>query len=77
MILLPTNILHRVHLFEREKAERKAGLLEEKLAGANGFAHHMNMKGQEDSLDSFMMKVRINIDFSRNRICKTSCYSER
>ncbi|XP_045307175.1 coiled-coil domain-containing protein 170-like isoform X2 [Leopardus geoffroyi] len=46
----------RVHLFEREKAERKAGLLEEKLAGANGFAHHMNMKGQEDSLDSFMMK---------------------
>ncbi|XP_047719497.1 coiled-coil domain-containing protein 170-like isoform X2 [Prionailurus viverrinus] len=46
----------RVHLFEREKAERKAGLLEEKLAGVNGFTHHMNMKGQEDSLDSFMMK---------------------
>uniref|UniRef100_A0A667G525 Coiled-coil domain-containing protein 170-like n=1 Tax=Lynx canadensis TaxID=61383 RepID=A0A667G525_LYNCA len=46
----------RVHLFEREKAERKAGLLEEKLAGVNGFTHHMNMKGQEDSLDSFMMQ---------------------
>ncbi|XP_058595285.1 coiled-coil domain-containing protein 170-like isoform X2 [Neofelis nebulosa] len=46
----------RVHLSEREKAERKAGLLEKKLAGANGFTHHMNMKGQEDSLDSFMMK---------------------
>ncbi|XP_042845199.1 coiled-coil domain-containing protein 170-like [Panthera tigris] len=46
----------RVHLSEREKAERKTGLLEKKLAGANGFTHHMNMKGQEDSLDSFMMK---------------------
>ncbi|VFV28830.1 Hypothetical predicted protein [Lynx pardinus] len=46
----------RVHLFEREKAERKAGLLEEKLAGVNGFTHHMNMKGQEDSLDSLMMQ---------------------
>ncbi|XP_039098066.1 myosin-11-like isoform X4 [Hyaena hyaena] len=46
----------RVHLFEREKAEWKAGLLEKKLAGANGFTHHMNMKGQEDSLYSFIMK---------------------
>ncbi|XP_077623320.1 uncharacterized protein LOC144234046 isoform X4 [Crocuta crocuta] len=46
----------RVHLFEREKAEWKAGLLEKKLAGANGFTHHMNMKSQEDSLYSFIMK---------------------
>ncbi|XP_022348543.1 uncharacterized protein LOC111140637 isoform X2 [Enhydra lutris kenyoni] len=46
----------RVHLFEREKAERKAGLLEKKLAGTDGFIPYMNMKGQEDSLVSFMMK---------------------
>ncbi|XP_029808734.1 uncharacterized protein LOC115302878 isoform X3 [Suricata suricatta] len=46
----------RVHLFEREKAEWKAGLLEKKLAGANGFTHHINMKGQEVSLDTFIMK---------------------
>ncbi|XP_004738972.1 coiled-coil domain-containing protein 170 isoform X1 [Mustela putorius furo] len=46
----------RVHLFEREKAERKAGLLEKKLAGTDGFIPYMNMKGQDDSLVSFMMK---------------------
>ncbi|XP_027427000.1 coiled-coil domain-containing protein 170-like isoform X4 [Zalophus californianus] len=46
----------RVHLFEREKAERKAGLLEKKLAGTDGFTPYMNMKGQEDPLDSFMKK---------------------
>ncbi|XP_047591361.1 golgin subfamily A member 6-like protein 22 isoform X1 [Lutra lutra] len=46
----------RVHLFEREKAERKAGLLEKKVAGTDGFIPYMNMKGQEDSLVSFMMK---------------------
>ncbi|XP_044774016.1 coiled-coil domain-containing protein 170-like [Neomonachus schauinslandi] len=34
----------RVHLFEREKAERKAGLLEKKLAGTDGFTPYMNMK---------------------------------
>uniref|UniRef100_A0A452UCA9 Coiled-coil domain-containing protein 170-like n=1 Tax=Ursus maritimus TaxID=29073 RepID=A0A452UCA9_URSMA len=43
----------RVHLFEREKAERKAGLLEKTLAGTDGFTPYMNMKGQEDSLDNF------------------------
>uniref|UniRef100_A0A452S712 Coiled-coil domain containing 170 n=1 Tax=Ursus americanus TaxID=9643 RepID=A0A452S712_URSAM len=42
----------RVHLFEREKAERKAGLLEKTLAGTDGFTPYMNMKGQEDSLDT-------------------------
>uniref|UniRef100_A0A8C7AVR6 Coiled-coil domain-containing protein 170 n=1 Tax=Neovison vison TaxID=452646 RepID=A0A8C7AVR6_NEOVI len=46
----------RVHLFEREKAERRAGLLEKKLAGTDGFIPYINMKGQEDSLVSFMMK---------------------
>lgn len=63
MMLLPTDILRRVHLFEREKAERKAGLLEKTLAGTDGFTPYMNMKGQEDSLDSFMMTVRINFDW--------------
>ncbi|XP_036073657.1 coiled-coil domain-containing protein 170 isoform X1 [Rousettus aegyptiacus] len=46
----------RVHLIEREKAERKADLLEKKLAGANGFTPYMKMKGQEDPLDNFMMR---------------------
>lgn len=62
MILLPTNILHRVHLIERKRAERKADLLEKKLAGANRFSPYMSMKEQEDSLDSFMTKVRTNLD---------------
>lgn len=62
MILLPTDILHRVHLVEREKAERKADLLEKKLANANRFTPCMNIKGQGNSLDSFTMKVRINFD---------------
>lgn len=56
----------RIHLFEREKAEWKAGLLEKKLAGANGFTHHMNMKGQEDSLDSFMMKDKGEAILTKN-----------
>lgn len=60
MILLPTDILHRVHLVEKEKAERKADLLEKKLAGANRLTPYMNMKGQEDTLHSYMMRVRIN-----------------
>ncbi|XP_062946209.1 uncharacterized protein LOC134372765 [Cynocephalus volans] len=46
----------RVHLVEREKAEQKADLLEKKLSGARRFTSFMNMKGQEDSLDIFMMK---------------------
>ncbi|XP_039098063.1 coiled-coil domain-containing protein 170-like isoform X2 [Hyaena hyaena] len=56
----------RVHLFEREKAEWKAGLLEKKLAGANGFTHHMNMKGQEDSLYSFIMKDKGEAILTKN-----------
>nr|XP_044629663.1 coiled-coil domain-containing protein 170-like isoform X2 [Equus asinus] len=46
----------RVHLVEREKAERKADLLEKKLANANRFTPCMNIKGQGNSLDSFTMK---------------------
>ncbi|CAK6432003.1 unnamed protein product [Pipistrellus nathusii] len=46
----------RVHLVERERAEQKADLLEKKLAGANGFTPYMNVKGQEDTLGSFMIK---------------------
>lgn len=62
MILSPPDILYREHLVERKKAELKADLLEKKLAGSNRFTPYMSMKGQEDSLDSFMMKVRINFD---------------
>nr|XP_055160273.1 coiled-coil domain-containing protein 170-like isoform X4 [Nyctereutes procyonoides] len=46
----------RVHLFEKEKAERKASLLKKNLAGTDGCTPYMNMKGQEDPLDSFLMK---------------------
>ncbi|XP_008564480.1 PREDICTED: coiled-coil domain-containing protein 170-like [Galeopterus variegatus] len=49
----------RVHLVEREKAEQKADLLEKKLSGARRFTSFMNMKGQEDSLDIFMMKEAV------------------
>lgn len=59
-ISLPANILHRVHLIERKKAERKVDLLEKKLAGVNRFTPYMSMKEQEDS---FMMKVRTNFDW--------------
>ncbi|KAM9201954.1 coiled-coil domain-containing protein 170-like [Dugong dugon] len=44
----------RVHLVEREKAARKADFLEKKLS-ANRCTRYMNMKGQEDSMDIFMM----------------------
>uniref|UniRef100_A0A8C3YWK3 Coiled-coil domain-containing protein 170-like n=1 Tax=Catagonus wagneri TaxID=51154 RepID=A0A8C3YWK3_9CETA len=49
--------LLREHLVERKKAELKADLLEKKIAGSNRFTPYMSIKGQEDSLDSFMMKV--------------------
>lgn len=45
-----------------DERERKADLLEKKLAGANGFTPYMKMKGQEDTLDNFMMRVRINLN---------------
>nr|XP_045378049.1 coiled-coil domain-containing protein 170 isoform X3 [Camelus bactrianus] len=50
------SMLHRVHLVERKKAERKPDHLEKKLAGANRFTPYMNMEGQEDSFNSFKMK---------------------
>ncbi|XP_069921154.1 coiled-coil domain-containing protein 170 isoform X2 [Oryctolagus cuniculus] len=46
----------RVHLVEREKAERKADLLEKKLSDAGRFTPYLNTKGQEDSLDIFAVK---------------------
>ncbi|XP_014639772.1 PREDICTED: coiled-coil domain-containing protein 170-like [Ceratotherium simum simum] len=56
----------RVHLVEREKAERKADLLEKKLVGANKFIPYMNVKGQEDSLDSFKMKDKDEAILAKN-----------
>nr|KAF6485587.1 hypothetical protein HJG63_010736 [Rousettus aegyptiacus] len=56
----------RVHLIEREKAERKADLLEKKLAGANGFTPYMKMKGQEDPLDNFMMRDKGEAILAKN-----------
>nr|XP_031309719.1 LOW QUALITY PROTEIN: coiled-coil domain-containing protein 170-like [Camelus dromedarius] len=50
------SMLHRVHLVERKKAERKPDHLEKKLAGANRFTPYINMEGQEDSFNSFKMK---------------------
>uniref|UniRef100_UPI00165A1372 coiled-coil domain-containing protein 170-like n=1 Tax=Halichoerus grypus TaxID=9711 RepID=UPI00165A1372 len=46
----------RVHLFEREKAERKAGLLEKKLAGTDGFTPYMNMKENSGTKNSWTDK---------------------
>ncbi|XP_023382531.1 coiled-coil domain-containing protein 170-like [Pteropus vampyrus] len=56
----------RVHLMEREKAERKADLLEKKLADANGFIPYMNMKGQEDTSDNFMMRDKGEAILAKN-----------
>ncbi|XP_019487652.1 PREDICTED: coiled-coil domain-containing protein 170-like, partial [Hipposideros armiger] len=56
----------RVHLVEREKAERKAQLLEKKLAGANGFTPYMNMKGQEDTLHSYMIRDKGEAILAKN-----------
>ncbi|XP_074183476.1 uncharacterized protein LOC109448241 [Rhinolophus sinicus] len=56
----------RVHLVEREKAERKADLLEKKLAGANRLTPYMNMKGQEDTLHSYMMRDKGEAILAKN-----------
>nr|XP_023483662.1 coiled-coil domain-containing protein 170 isoform X4 [Equus caballus] len=56
----------RVHLVEREKAERKADLLEKKLANANRFTPCMNIKGQGNSLDSFTMKDKGEAILAKN-----------
>uniref|UniRef100_A0A8C9PM05 Uncharacterized protein n=1 Tax=Spermophilus dauricus TaxID=99837 RepID=A0A8C9PM05_SPEDA len=49
--------LLKVHLVEREKAERKADLLEKMLSGTSRFPSYMTMKGQEDLLDVFPVKT--------------------
>uniref|UniRef100_A0A8D2AF13 Uncharacterized protein n=1 Tax=Sciurus vulgaris TaxID=55149 RepID=A0A8D2AF13_SCIVU len=49
--------LLKVHLVEREKAERKADLLEKMLSGTSRFPSHMTTKRQEDFLDIFPVKT--------------------
>ncbi|XP_014439679.1 LOW QUALITY PROTEIN: coiled-coil domain-containing protein 170-like [Tupaia chinensis] len=56
----------RVHLIEREKAERKADFLEKKLLGANRFFPYLNMKGLEDSLNIFMLKDKSEVIPAKN-----------
>ncbi|XP_069343657.1 coiled-coil domain-containing protein 170-like isoform X2 [Eulemur rufifrons] len=60
----------RAHLLEREKAEQRADFLKKKFSGANTFTPYMHMKGQEDSLDIFMMKDKgegiLSKNFERN-----------
>ncbi|XP_024853856.1 coiled-coil domain-containing protein 170-like isoform X9 [Bos indicus] len=72
--------LLRVHLIERKRAERKADLLEKKLAGANRFSPYMSMKEQEDSLDSFMTKraevLQQEMQMLTKRLEKQSHHSE-
>uniref|UniRef100_A0A8D2HIP6 Uncharacterized protein n=1 Tax=Urocitellus parryii TaxID=9999 RepID=A0A8D2HIP6_UROPR len=65
-ILLSTFILHRVHLVEREKAERKADLLEKMLSGTSRFPSYMTMKGQEDLLDVFPVKDKTEAFLANN-----------
>uniref|UniRef100_H0XK12 Coiled-coil domain containing 170 n=2 Tax=Otolemur garnettii TaxID=30611 RepID=H0XK12_OTOGA len=50
----------RAHLLEREKAEGRADFLEKNFSGVNRFIPYMRMKGQEDSLDIFLMKILTN-----------------
>ncbi|XP_060030839.1 coiled-coil domain-containing protein 170-like [Erinaceus europaeus] len=52
----------RIHLVEREKAERKADLLEKKLASGNRSTPYMKIREQDYSLDSFMMKGSENLE---------------
>uniref|UniRef100_A0A287AT97 Coiled-coil domain-containing protein 170-like n=1 Tax=Sus scrofa TaxID=9823 RepID=A0A287AT97_PIG len=68
--------LLREHLVERKKAELKADLLEKKLAGSNRFTPYMSMKGQEDSLDSFMMKDKDEAILAKNFEKDTIFHSE-
>ncbi|KAG8511695.1 Coiled-coil domain-containing protein 170, partial [Galemys pyrenaicus] len=66
----------RVHLVEREKAEQKADLLEKKLAGGSRFSPHINIKGKEDFLDSFMMKEKGEAILAKNIGQDNIFYSE-
>nr|KAF6501072.1 hypothetical protein HJG59_008053 [Molossus molossus] len=56
----------RVHLFEKERAEHKANLLEKKLADVNGFTPYMNMKRQEDTLGGFIIKDKDQAILAKN-----------
>ncbi|XP_062037704.1 coiled-coil domain-containing protein 170-like [Lepus europaeus] len=58
----------RIHLVEREKAERKADLLEKKLSlsDASRFTPYLNTKGQEDSLDIFAVKDKGEAPLAKN-----------
>nr|XP_021524742.1 coiled-coil domain-containing protein 170-like isoform X2 [Aotus nancymaae] len=58
--------LHRAHLVEKEKAERKADFLEKLFSGTNRFTPYMHMSGQEDSLDIFMMKDKSEAILAKN-----------
>uniref|UniRef100_A0A8C3YWE9 Coiled-coil domain-containing protein 170-like n=1 Tax=Catagonus wagneri TaxID=51154 RepID=A0A8C3YWE9_9CETA len=68
--------LLREHLVERKKAELKADLLEKKIAGSNRFTPYMSIKGQEDSLDSFMMKDKNAAILAKNFEKDTIFHSE-
>ncbi|KAM5340233.1 uncharacterized protein AAES06_024346 [Glossophaga mutica] len=56
----------RVHLVEKEKAEQKTKLLEKKLAGSNELTPHMNIKREEDTLGSFMIKDKGKAILAKN-----------
>ncbi|KAM4832631.1 uncharacterized protein ACH125_017349, partial [Urocitellus parryii] len=58
--------LLKVHLVEREKAERKADLLEKMLSGTSRFPSYMTMKGQEDLLDVFPVKDKTEAFLANN-----------
>lgn len=57
MTLLSPVILHRTHLVEREKAERKADLLEKKLASGNTFIPCLHSEGQEHLLVRLILMI--------------------
>ncbi|XP_028645888.1 uncharacterized protein LOC114640955 isoform X2 [Grammomys surdaster] len=61
----------REHLLGRELAERKAELLEKRRSCPSRFSPNRNLKGPEDSLDIFPVKVRDNdeiCNFERDNI---------
>ncbi|XP_078191232.1 uncharacterized protein LOC118144961 isoform X2 [Callithrix jacchus] len=58
--------LHRTHLVEREKAEKKADFLEELFSGTKSFTPYIHMSGQEDSLDTFMVKDKSEAILAKN-----------
>ena len=59
-MLLTIVVLPREHLVGRE--EIKAELLEKRRSCPSSFSPYMNLKGPEDSLDIFPVKVRVILD---------------